>query len=128
MLGTGTGSFSAATNFAAPSPDFVAVGDFNGDSKVDLVVTSVNSSDVTILLGTGTGSFSTAAFPLSTSPSVAVGDFNGDSKLDLAVANAGLSILPTWLSQQPLLIQWQRKSRRIGLRPTYLERQATIAI
>ena len=61
LLGTGTGSFSAATNFAAGTGPFsVAVGDFNGDGKLDLAVANRNSNNVSILLGTGTGSFSAA--------------------------------------------------------------------
>ena len=67
----------------------VAVGDFNGDGKLDLAVANANSNNVSILLGTGTGSFAAATnFAAGTDPlSVAVGDFNGDGKLDLAVAN-----------------------------------------
>jgi hypothetical protein len=69
----------------------VAVGDFNGDGKLDLAVANQFSDTVSILLGTGTGSFGAktdfgaGSFPAS----VAVGDFNGDGNLDLAVANLG---------------------------------------
>ena len=67
----------------------MAVGDFNGDGKLDLAVANVGSNNVSILLGTGTGSFGAATnFGVGSDPfSVAVGDFNGDGKLDLAVAN-----------------------------------------
>ena len=79
-----------ATNFAVgSSPCSVAVGDFNGDTFLDLAVANCVSSNVSILLGNGTGSFGTATnFAVGTDPvSVAVGDFNGDTFLDLAVAN-----------------------------------------
>jgi hypothetical protein len=69
----------------------VAVGDFNGDGKLDLAVANEGSNTVSILLGDGTGNF-TAASSTSTGTapqSVAMGDFNGDGKLDLAVANEG---------------------------------------
>ncbi len=92
LLGTGTGSFGAKTNFGTgSSPQSVAVGDFNGDGKLDLAVANFDSNTGSILLGTGTGSFGpktdfgTGAGPVS----VAVGDFNGDGNLDLAVANLG---------------------------------------
>src|SRR5215831_1915448 len=103
LLGTGTGSFGVATNYAVGSlPVLVVVGDFNGDGKQDLAVPnedSINSNNVSILLGTGTGSFGAGTnFPTGgiEPRSVAVGDFNGDGIQDLAMPNensANLSIL-----------------------------------
>ena len=90
LLGTGTGSFGAKTDFGTGSdPGSVAVGDFNGDGKLDLAVTNGNSATASILLGTGTGSFGArTGFGTGGGPdSVAVGDFNGDGKLDLTTAN-----------------------------------------
>ena len=80
-----------ATNFAVGgSQSYVAVGDFNGDTFLDLAVTNVFSHNVAILLGNGTGSFGTATnFAAGGSPSsIAVEDFNGDTFFDLAVANS----------------------------------------
>jgi hypothetical protein len=67
----------------------VAVGDFNRDGKLDVVVTDAGSNKVTVLLGNGAGSFQSAiAYSVGENPeSVAVGDFNRDGKLDLVVAN-----------------------------------------
>ena len=92
LLGTGTSSlFGTATNFGVGiSPRSVAVGDFNGDTVLDLAVANQLSNNVSILLGTGTGSlFGTATnFEVGIGPRfVAVGDFNGDTILDLAVTN-----------------------------------------
>ena len=52
LLGTGTGSFGSATNFAVgTNPSAVAIGDFNRDGKLDLATTNTLSHNVSILLG-----------------------------------------------------------------------------
>ena len=74
----------------------VAVGDFNGDGKLDLAVTNTVSDTVSILLGDGTGTFTLASSPATFAPdSVAAGDFNGDGRLDVAALsmNDTVSIL-----------------------------------
>ena len=93
-LGDGAGAFTditAGTDFpVASQPYSVAVGDFNGDGKQDLVTANFGTHNVSILLGVGDGTFSAPTnFPSGTGArAVAVGDFNGDGKPDLAVANA----------------------------------------
>jgi hypothetical protein len=97
LLGNGDGTFQPAVNYGAGSmPVSVAVGDFNGDGKPDLVVADLglvaNNSGVSVLLGNGDGTFQDAVgfnFDAgATYPeSIAVGDFNGDGKPDFAVAN-----------------------------------------
>ena len=64
-----------------------AVGDFNGDGRLDLAVT--NFYDNTLSMGNGEGTFQPAVtYAVGNAPaSVAVGDLNGDGKLDLTVAN-----------------------------------------
>ncbi|HZM85719.1 MAG TPA: FG-GAP-like repeat-containing protein [Blastocatellia bacterium] len=92
LLGDGTGNFTQP----ATSPEgtggisgSVAVGDFNGDGRSDIVVTHFFTDDLSILIGDGTGNFTVAsASAVGDSPSdVAVGDFNLDGRPDLAVAN-----------------------------------------
>ena len=91
--GNGTGGFGPATNYPVgtvhPNPISLALGDFNRDGKVDLVVVTDFPGKVLIFLGNGAGSFS-AGTNLSLAgrlASVAVGDFNRDGKLDLAVSS-----------------------------------------
>jgi hypothetical protein len=90
------GQFQAAVNYGAGSePIFVALGDFNGDGRLDIVVTnfsaSVHNGSANVLLGNGDGTFQAAvSYSVGGNPiSVAVGDFNGDGKADLAVCNFG---------------------------------------
>jgi hypothetical protein len=70
-------------------PCEVAVGDFNGDGKPDIVVTSPGSQSVCVLLNTGTGALGAPqTYAVGGDPAaVAVGDFNGDGKADLVTAN-----------------------------------------
>jgi uncharacterized protein (UPF0548 family) len=92
LMGNGDGTFQAAVNYAAGlNPISVAVSDFNGDGKLDLVVANSGSTNTSVLLGNGDGTFRPAvSYGAETAPySVASGDFNGDGKLDLVVANFG---------------------------------------
>jgi hypothetical protein len=91
------GGLQAAQSFAVgTSPQYVVVGDFNGDGKPDLVTANSGSNNVSVLLGNGNGTFQSAVnYGAGSSPSsIAVGDFNGDGKLDLVVGNStGVAVL-----------------------------------
>jgi hypothetical protein len=96
LLGDGAGNFGAATQFSTGGANAVDVapGDFNGDSKTDLLVANGGTSaesmlGIALLVGNGTGNFAApVTFGVGSSPrSIAVGDFNGDNRLDAAVAN-----------------------------------------
>ena len=85
-----TPSFATPQDFHMNSnPGGVTVGDFNGDSKPDLVVANGEGGGVSIFLGDGLGNFGPPTdltfgiIPIF----VATGYFNNDTKLDLAVAD-----------------------------------------
>jgi len=92
LLGNGDGTFQQHTEFTSGTrPGSMAVGDFNGDGKLDLAVSNGALNSVWVLLGNGDGTFQA---PVSYStPAEAVwvvaGDFNGDGRLDLAIADSG---------------------------------------
>jgi flagellin len=55
LLGNGNGTFGAKQSFATGAgPQEVAVKDFNGDGKSDLVTADYGSSTASVLLGNGT--------------------------------------------------------------------------
>ncbi|CAF4167049.1 unnamed protein product, partial [Rotaria sp. Silwood2] len=72
-------------------PSGIAVGDFNGDCRLDIVLTTSFTDNVGILLEYGNGIF-TAMITYPTGDSslpvaVTVGDFNSDDGLDIVVVN-----------------------------------------
>ena len=105
LLGNGDGSFTVPETYTPNgdySPTAVAVGDFNGDGKLDLAVTDDYSYTMDVFLGNGDGTFGTT--PWTSSPntdayytSVAVGDFNGDGIQDLAVADSNDDVVDVFL-------------------------------
>ncbi len=83
-------SFSNRFYTVGTGPISIAVGDFNLDGRLDVVVVNSGDNNVSVLLGNGEGTFQPAVdYPVGSYPkSVAVGDFNGDGKPDLVVANS----------------------------------------
>lgn len=100
LLGNGDGTFqpSPIVTIGTGLITAIAVGDFNGDGKLDVAIanggTGSTNSTVSIFLGNGDGTFQL----LGTQPTVgiyplwlAVADLNQDGKLDLVVGNSGNS-------------------------------------
>jgi hypothetical protein len=96
FLGYDVGTFSSVISYSTGSdslPDSVAVGDFNNDNRLDIVVANFGSDSLGIFFGYGNGTF----FNQTTLPtgsgsqpsSVAIGDFNNDNQLDIAITNLG---------------------------------------
>jgi len=66
----------------------IAVGDFNNDGKLDIIVPTGQSRFVDILINQGNRTFSVQSISTPDWPSwVAVGDFNNDGKLDFALSS-----------------------------------------
>ena len=114
LLGVGDGTFTpgAATLATGYLPYSVAVGDFNGDGKADLVTANASGNvaivsngigigTATVLLGNGDGTFATAASPAAGENPLfaAVGDFNGDGFADLVAVNGVTNSVTVLLSE-----------------------------
>jgi hypothetical protein len=99
LLNRGDGTFQPAQNYQISQfPSALAVGDFNGDGNLDLVMGNRVNHTVSVFLGNGDGTFQP---PVTTSvgsvgpSSIAVGKFTGDGFSDLALGGTatGLSVL-----------------------------------
>src|SRR5579859_4657602 len=85
-----TVAFEGSNFPTSGNPEYVAVGDFNNDGKLDIAVADFSlTNSIAILLGNGDGSFSPAVLYSAGDQTdwIAMGDFNGDGQLDLATTD-----------------------------------------
>jgi hypothetical protein len=104
LLGKGDGTFQPAVTYDSGGfeAQSVAVGDVNGDGKLDLLVANAiclnvaacGTGSVGVLLGNGDGTFQSVVTYTSggfSAASLKVADVNGDGKPDLLVTNTCVS-------------------------------------
>jgi hypothetical protein len=89
LLGRVDGSFGPPRPYPVGSnSQALALGDFNGDGRIDILVSNTAEATLSLFLGNGDGTFHQAR-PVAlggASTGIVVGDFNGDGIPDLAVA------------------------------------------
>ena len=100
-LGNGDGTFKAPVHYASPglptsdnlNPEDVAVGDLNGDGKLDAIISNYDDN-LNVFLGNGDGTFKPAVgyAPGEYPRDVVIRDMNRDGKPDLVVGNLGIDV------------------------------------
>ena len=105
LLGQAGGGFAAVVGYATgplgSNPTGIALGDVNGDGRLDLIAANYGTNDVGVLLGQASGFAAVSRFAAgagSRPTAVAVGDLNGDRRLDIATANYGTSAVGVLLN------------------------------
>ncbi len=104
LLGSADGSFSKAMAIDLGSQaDQVALGDLNGDGRLDVVASHAADNTVSVLLGNGDGTFS-APIDLAVTDGpryLRLADVNGDSRLDIITAGGLNTFTPGKISILP---------------------------
>jgi FG-GAP-like repeat/HYDIN/CFA65/VesB-like, Ig-like domain/Cep192 domain 4 len=102
FLGNGDGTFKPLVQYdVGSSPYPIALGDLDGDGRLDLIVlnASFSAPTLSVLYGNGDGTFQPqAVFQTTVASTIALGDFNGDGRLDIGDASQ-------YFSTASLLIQ-----------------------
>lgn len=106
LLGQAGGTFAPATAYstgASGAPFGVALGDVNGDGRLDIVAVNSSTSTAGVLLGQAGGTFA-AVVSYSTGANsgpfrLALGDVNADGRPDIITANFGSNSAGVLLGQ-----------------------------
>jgi hypothetical protein len=106
LLNTGAGRFGARRDYrTGDDPRSVAIGDLNGDGRLDLATANFSQSTVSVLLNRGHGNLQ-LRLDYRIGPnaigyyadSVALADLNGDGKGDLAITNPDGNVVSVLLA------------------------------
>jgi FG-GAP-like repeat/Secretion system C-terminal sorting domain len=91
LLGSNTGTFSAAGNYSVTNGWGIACADYDGDGKKDVALNT--NTSVVVLMGLGTGYFGySASFTVNSSPGEMISaDLNNDFKPDLAMGSGNFT-------------------------------------
>lgn len=102
LIGYGNGTFTSQVTYSTgikSQPSSVVIGDFDGDSQIDIAVANYGGNTIILLLGYRNGQFANSMLfssgfnsrPLA----LTVGRINKDNLTDIAIANNGYGNIQT---------------------------------
>jgi hypothetical protein len=96
FLSNGSGTFSSQIAYSTgldSQPYYVAVLDFDNDTRLDIAVANYGSNSVCVFFGDGNGSFTNQSIVYTGFDShpfgVVAGDVNNDNRIDIVATNNG---------------------------------------
>ncbi|MBF9221458.1 T9SS type A sorting domain-containing protein [Hymenobacter ruricola] len=105
LLGQAGGSFATVNTYPAVSGSYplgIALGDVNGDGRLDIVLAHSGNDAASVLMGQAGGSFAAPVLYSTGAGSVphdiALADVNGDGRLDMITANSGSNTVGVFLN------------------------------
>jgi uncharacterized repeat protein (TIGR01451 family) len=111
FLGAGNGSFASEQVFASVGSfltiggliNSIAIGDFNGDGRLDIVYRQKSGTgfELSVRLGKGDGTFAPSILMADPGPVAAAQDLNGDKLTDLLVVDPSNSNVDVLLNDSP---------------------------
>ncbi len=96
LLGNGDGTFRLGASYTGEtSPAAIAVGDFNGDHKLDMAIANFLGVGISVWLGNGDGTFKPPVDYATSFPEwVTAARLAGEGPVDLVAANFGGTAAP----------------------------------
>ncbi|CAF1586178.1 unnamed protein product [Adineta steineri] len=126
LLGCSNGTFFSQLTYSTgdySEPCHLAVGDFNNDNRMDVVVVNSGSNNLGVFFGYVSDTFLSAPAYLSESSShptcIARADFNNDTQMDIVVTNNGTNnIMILFGSGYGTFISQMTYSTGVGSQPS----------